>query len=312
MAGLRVRLFGKMAVRCNGHPLVTPSAQKVQEMFCYLLLNRDRTHSRETLAGLLWGDRSTAQSKKYLRQALWQLNAFLDVQTKPIAGRVLSVESDWIRLNPEADLWLDVAVFENTFALVKGVPGQELGAERVQSLKAAVRLYQGDLLAGWYQDWCLFERERLQNMYLAMLDKIMDSCEARSDYETGLAYGTRILYYERARERTHRRLMRLYHLAGDRTAALRQYDRCVAALNEELDVKPARRTVALFENIRADNLNGPTPTAAETNTATPQTVTSALPEVLARLEHLQTALADVQSQVQHEIRAIDLALNGWR
>jgi len=28
-----------------------------------------------------------------------------------------------------------------------------------------VDLYQGDLLEGWYQDWLLCERERLQNMF---------------------------------------------------------------------------------------------------------------------------------------------------
>ena len=37
-------------------------------------------------------------------------------------------------------------------------------------------VYRGDLLEGCYQDWCLFERERLQNAYLAMLDKLMVRC----------------------------------------------------------------------------------------------------------------------------------------
>jgi two-component SAPR family response regulator len=93
-----------------------------------------------------------------------------------------------------------------------------------------VALYHGDLLEDWFQDWCLYERERLQNIYLAALDKLMDYCEASRDYDAGLAYGTRILRHDLARERTHRRLMRLYYLAGDRTSALRQYDRCVQIL----------------------------------------------------------------------------------
>jgi len=206
------------------------------------------------LADLLWGNNSTTQSTGYLRKALWQLQSALDSQTEPINGRLLLVDPGWVQLNPEADLWLDVAVFEQAFSLVQGVPGKELDHQRVQTLRSAVDLYRGDLLEGWYQDWCLYERERLQQMYLIMLDKLMAFCEAHGDCEAGLVYGFLVLRHDRARERAHRRLMRLHYLTGDRTAALRQYERCVAALDEEFGVRPVKRTVTLCEQIRADQL----------------------------------------------------------
>src|SRR5206468_8917392 len=117
------------------------------------------------------------------------------------------VEPESVQLNPEADIWLGVVVFEKTFNVVQKVAGNELDAQRVQVLQDAVQLYLWPLLEGWYQDWCLLERERLQNMYLAMLDKLMSYCEAHHDYETSLLYGMRIMCYDRTRERTHRRLM---------------------------------------------------------------------------------------------------------
>src|SRR5438128_1039451 len=58
-------------------------------------------------------------------------------------------------------------------------------------------LYRGDLLEGWYSDWCLYERERLQHMYLAMLDKLMEYSESHQEYETGQTYGMRALRYDR-------------------------------------------------------------------------------------------------------------------
>jgi DNA-binding SARP family transcriptional activator len=309
MSALRVSLFGKLHVQSGAQVLTNLSARKVQELFCYLLLYRDRPHPRETLAGLLWGDSLTARSKKYLRQALWQLQAALECQCEPTDGRLLIVEPDWVQLNAEADLWLDVAVFEQAFGLARGIPGRELDVPSVQNLQRAAQLYQGDLLEGWYQDWCLYERERLQNMYLAMLDKLMGHCEAHRDYERGLAYGTRILRYDRARERTHRRIMRLHCLAGNRTAALRQYERCVAALDEELGVGPATRTVALCQRIRADRLDCPTPATAEARTA-PRAAASPLTEVLGHLTQLRATLADAQRQVQQDIQAIERAMTG--
>ena len=173
MATLSIQLFGKFCVRRNERLLDGFDARKVQELFCYLLLHRDRSLPRETLAGLLWSDTTTSQSKKNLRQALWLLQAAIGSQTASINGRILLVEPEWVQLNPEANVLLDVAVFEKAFNFLQKVKGQELNIQQVQALQNAVQLYQGPLLEGWYQDWCLLERERLQSMYLTMLDKLM-------------------------------------------------------------------------------------------------------------------------------------------
>lgn len=308
---LRIFLFGKFEVRCAEQALTNLEARKVQELFSYLLLYRDRPHARETLADLLWGNCSTTQSKGYLRKALWQLQTALDTQPELGNRGVLLIESDWIQLNPEADFWLDTAVFEQTFTLVQGVPGKELDCQCAQTLQSAVDLYRGDLLEGWYPDWCLYERERLQYTYLAMLDKLMDYCESHHEYETGITYGRQALRYDRARERTHRRLMRLQYLAGDRTAALRQYECCVAALDEELAVKPAQGTVTLCEQIRGDQFGRPALVPTEAKLAL-EVLTTSLPQVLDRLKQLDEVLADVQRQVQQGIQAIELAVKSRR
>jgi DNA-binding SARP family transcriptional activator len=310
MPTLNIQLFGKFCVRRNEQVLDGFDARKVQELFCYLLLHRDHALPRETLASVLWPDTTTAQSKKSLRQALWQLQSALGSQCESTCERALLVEPEWIQLNAKADLWLDVASLEKAFQLVQKVPGQELGAEHVQILQNAVQLYQGPLLEGWYQDWCLYERERLQSMYLAMLDKLMWYCEAQRDYETGLLYGMRIMCYDRARERTHRRLMRLHYLNGDREAALRQYEQCADALNEELGVGPSKPTIALFEQIQADQLEGPETILVSnemmTGTASMlEVVSPPLLEVLRHLAQLQEALYDLQEQVQQSIKVVE-------
>ncbi len=153
MSRLSIQLFGKFCVRRDEQVLEGFDARKVQELFCYLLLHRDHSLPRETLAGLLWPDTTTIQSKKNLRQALWQLQSALGSQTEAMNDRVLLVEPEWVQLNLEADIWLDVVVFEKTFDVVQKVPGNELDAQRVQVLQDAVQLYLGPLLEGWYQDW---------------------------------------------------------------------------------------------------------------------------------------------------------------
>lgn len=296
MARLKVYMFGRLRVQRDGRSLDGLDACKVQELFAYLLLRRKIIHSRETLAGMLWEDCTTAQSKKYLRQTLWQLQSVLtDSDTDSASDRVLLVNFDWLQLNPQADLWLDVAVFEETFSLIHGAIASELSSHEFQAIQKAVDLYAGDLLEGSYRQWCVYERERFQNMYLMMLDKLMDYCESHHRYEMGLDYGTRVLLSDSARERTHRQMMRMYYLVNDRTAALRQYQRCVEALAEDLGVKPERQTVSLYEQICADHLKNPEqlPETARLDHTVRATM---LLKALSLINQLQNLLVEIQGR----------------
>jgi DNA-binding SARP family transcriptional activator len=113
-------------------------------------------------------------------------------------------------------------------------------------------------------------------MFVDILDKLIEHSEARSEYETGIAYARLALSCDRAQERAHRSLMHLLNLSGDRTGALRQYQRCCAALREELDAVPEARTTALYEEIRMGSSAGsltdvpPTPASTELRAALPR------------------------------------------
>ncbi len=299
--GFQVFLFGKFRIRCDQEDLTPLEVGKAQELLSYLVLYRGRSHPRETLAQLLWErNTTTAQSRKLLRQTLWQLQSALDASKTAAAANILLLEPDWVGLNPQSDLWSDVAAFELAFERARETPAQALDAAGVQALQEAVQLYQGDLLEGWYQDWCLYERERLENIYLMMLEKLMIYSEAHSNYEPGLAYGARILRCDPAHEPTHRRLMRLHYLAGNRAAALRQYQHCTAALEKELSVGPDKNTQALHRQILADQLDHPQLTA-DNEQRLPARDNPLLSQVLQQLGQIQTTLADIQQRLQREI-----------
>ena len=300
MPGLQFRLFGKFSASLDAETVQGLDAGKDQELLSYLLIHRDRPHSREALATLLWGNTSTEKSKKYLRQALWHLHAALN-NGNGCGTEVLQVNHDWLSLNPRTDLWTDVADFERAFAAAEGIPGKQLDDRQAQGLKDAAALYHDDLLPGWYQDWILFERERLQNMYLLILDKLIGYLQYHQQYEVAQGYGVTILKYDPARERTHRQLMYLYQLSGDRTAALRQFERCAAALKQELDVKPELRTLELYERIKSDQL----PTTETTDTSFTIPRESISPDIVNRLKQLQTILAGVQRRIQRDIKAVE-------
>jgi DNA-binding SARP family transcriptional activator len=305
MCVLTIRLFGQLQVQRDDQVLDAWNSRKGQELLAYLLLHRERPHTRQALADLLWPDSSTEQSMKYLRHTLWQLQTVLD-------HSIQVTDPESLGLNLNAGLWLDVMEFEQAYARVQGISGEEWDGQRAQIVQEALNLYRGDLLEGWYQDWCLFERERLQRMYLSMLEKLMAYCEAHGQYELGLECGTYALRYDAAHERIHRRLMRLYYLAGARTAALRQYERCVTLLREELGVDPSERTVALYRQIRSGRLIGHSQTTARNGGKPSQEVPPTLEEALHHLKQLQTTVTKVEYQLQQAIYAVEAAVNGHK
>jgi DNA-binding SARP family transcriptional activator len=305
MSRLSVTLFGRFAGDVRGQALRLDN-NKVQELLSYLLLYHQRPHERLQLASTLWEDVPVGRAKGYLRKALWQLQRQLQAACDVEHMELLLVEPDWIQVNEACDLQLDVMCFEQAFERSQGTAGRDLDGDQASRLQAAVELYKGDLLEGWYQEWCLYERQRLQRMYIIMLDKLLDYCEANEAYESALIYGMRILKLDQARERTHRCLMRIYYASGDRTEALRQYDRCLAILKKELDVGPSEQTVALYHQIQNEALgDSQRPVAA----LLPPPPAEALQDNLAHLLELETALSNARQQVRLQIQNLEALLS---
>jgi DNA-binding SARP family transcriptional activator len=251
MPALSVRLLGSLDVNAAVADAEPPTAHKARELLCYLLLHHGRPVRRDLLLSQLWTDAEPRWCRKSLRQALWQLQIALGER---ISAAALEVGPQTIMIRDTTDVWLDVAEFRSTAESLRGTPAQQIGQAEAALADQAIRLYHGDLLSDFCFDWCLVEREWFKSTFLMMLDKLMSYCEANHHYDCGVEYGELILRHDRAREYTHRRLMRLHHLRGDRTSALRQYLRCSEALREELDLAPEAATVRLREQIYRDDL----------------------------------------------------------
>ncbi len=203
---------------------------------------------------------------------------------------------------------MDTALFETALAPVRGTPGANLDEQKACSLRRAVELYRGELLEGWYQDWCLFHRERLRNSYELMLEKLMGYCETCGDFEAGQGYGELLLRQDQARERTYYRLMRLNYLAGDRARAFRLFHRCEEVLKKELGVQPGKRIVELYDKLRTSQV-GVVVTEGEDG-AKARVVAS---EVLGhRLRRIRSLLLKVRRQLERDIREVDKVLETRR
>ncbi len=309
---LELQLFGpSQASYCN-RPLPGFPNRQSYLLLCYLLLNRHHSHHRERLAAFFWNEYPTAVSRKYLRNALWQLRQALQL-VGASADEYLLISDDSVSFLTSSRYWLDVEVFEATVTRCQDLSGYELTPEQAAHLEEATDLYTGDLLEGIYEDWCLYDRERLSLLYLNALSKLIAFHEVNGAYERGLTYGARILARDHTREKVHRQMMRLYWLLGDRNAALAQYKRCAQILREELGIPPMKETRLLYEQMLHSQFD-PTGQPARHGDSSPVMARSdaSIPPLteyaLQKLQHLEGLIEEISVELRHIERLISSSL----
>ena len=304
---LRIQLFGTVQVFHDGRPQDSRLIHAVQSLLAWLLLQRKKTHARETLAGLFWGEQDETRARSCLSTALWRLRQVLEPKGIP-RGTYLIAQSDAVGFNCASDYWLDVAAFEDGVGRHLPAVAERNDAFDWSHAETAVACYTGDLLEGFYDDWALRERERLRMLYLDSLGTLLHHYSQTAALEPALRCGRQILVLDPLREDIHRAVIRLHVRNGHRALALKQYESCRAALEEELGVEPMEETRALCAELLAGAKTDPRPgaIAGATRPSRPPTppgkarIATTIRTAAAKLDEARHALAEALRLAESE------------
>jgi DNA-binding SARP family transcriptional activator len=240
--GLSLTLLGGFQARIGSGPVLRLRTRHTQALLAYLALPSGMAQPRDKLAALLWGHLAQDEARNRLRQSLFALRRAL----APAHLSCLSVDGDALVLGP-AGVEVDALVFEELVR--EGSP---------DALERAAILYHGDLLQGLpaqgphpsaFEEWLGGERERLRELALEALAKLVNVQRAAGSPERALSTALRLLALDPLQEAAHRTAMRLHVRLGRRTAALRQYQACVNSLRRELNVEPEEETRQLYRDV---------------------------------------------------------------
>jgi DNA-binding SARP family transcriptional activator len=259
-----IGLLGRFVVRVDGQPVPDGAwrHKRAAELVKVLALTEPHRLHSEQVMDLLWPDLAHDAAAGNLRKAVHFARAALG------AAAAISRSGEMLELCPHGQIWVDALAFETAAR-----------AGQVGALDA----YRGELLPeDRYAPWAEQPRERLRAVYLRLLKT------------AGL--WERVLDVDPADEQAHQALMRRAIDAGDRRAAVRQFERLREHLRADLGIGPDEKSVALYE--RAISMEGSgLPTPAERTRA-----------LLARgLVHLNTGELAEAEQTARRARA--LAMN---
>ena len=110
-------------------------------------------------------------------------------------------------------------------------------------------MYRGELLPGFYDEWVLRERERLEAVFERKMSDLLDRLVAERRWPEVLETAERWIAVGHVPEPAYRALMLAHSERGDRARVATVYQRCRQALFEELGATPSEQTRRLFDDL---------------------------------------------------------------
>lgn len=230
MSTWQLEVLGKAYLH-SGSRTLTPE-RKTAALLVYLALEGSTSRSR--LAGLFWPGSPERTARNNLAALVQRL--------KRLTGEPLLAGTDTLQVTNA--LAVDAASLE-----VATLTGEHHTI--IDAFAPLLDTYDYDDLSD-FGEWLLAERERLSRLYQDALAAQIAKLEGNGAYREAVVYAERLLTSDPMSEETHRHLMRLLYLSGDRLAALGIYARLRELLRREFSVDPLPETAALAREIERD------------------------------------------------------------
>jgi DNA-binding SARP family transcriptional activator len=234
---LKVLLLGQFNLKADDRSLDLPS-RPAQSLLAYLVLHPDIEHRREKLAALLWPETQDSNARSYLRQALWRVKKTFTEGSLSWQD-YLQINDISLRFNNQSDYWLDADQLT-----------APTDPQSVENMIEIIKLYQGELLPGFYDEWVVLERDRLSSAYIQKMNNLLDCLVENRQWDEVLTWSENWILHGYSPEPAYRALMLAHAGRGEQSQVLTTYKRCEEALDRDLGVGPSPETKQIFERLR--------------------------------------------------------------
>lgn len=234
MADVVLTLLGPPSVALAAQGTVVPQpAAKVLALLAFLVLEPGR-HTREELAGLLWGESSEAEARTSLRQALKHL--------RDAVGSVVRGDRTVVEL--AAPISCDVLDFHRH---VVQEPGRALTTD-IPRFLAGFSVRHAPL----FDEWVANTRRDLLRQYEQALGTLTRQAMGQWRWRDAAELADRWLASDTLSDEAARIAVEARYLSGDRGAALARFNEYRTNLMRETGCEPSRSLFALAHRVEAD------------------------------------------------------------
>ncbi|MBN8656384.1 MAG: tetratricopeptide repeat protein [Anaerolineae bacterium] len=261
---LTLSFLGSFQAKLGEDPIHEFESIKVRALLAYLMLESERPHSRDHLASLFWGNNDEAKSAKNMRQALSNLRKSIQ-DTNPQTPYLI-ISPDSVQANRKnSNVWLDTQAFEELISACEKHLHRDIKTCTTcnHHMEKAMELYRGTFLEGfvikdseYFQGWHTSRREYFHQKALTTLEHLVEYHQQRREYQKAIVYARRLVSMDEWREESHVLLMRLLSRDSQRSAAIKQYQKCRSILEKEFGAPPQPETEQLYQQILTNSASG--------------------------------------------------------
>lgn len=222
MSVSRLQLLDGFGLEHADAPVELPVG--MQRVLAFLAL-RGPAH-RCVVAGTLWPEVPEPRALACLRTSVWRLNR--------VAGGLVVTQG----MGLATPTTMSIDSREQEFFATRLV--REHADDEHWIAGGLGNLWPGELLPGWYDDWVVFERERLSQLRLHALEHAAKVLTRRGQLETAVQLALEAVRAEPLRESANAVLISVYVAEGNLSDAIHQYDVFRDLLQRELGLEPSR------------------------------------------------------------------------
>ena len=254
-ARLTARVLGRPWLAVDGRVIPDDAwpPRGGRELLLLLLITPGHRLSRDRVLDALWPELGPDAARNAYYKALHSLRRVLepDLAARE-TGSFVTAGAESIALLAEA-IEVDIDSFAD--ALDRARTGA--ADEQITLLREALSGWLGELLANEpARDWLAEHRDRIRRVWQEGVCRLAELELASGGSVEAWPLLEAMVADEPTHEAAQRLLIRAYERAGQRDLALRQYERCVAALRDELGVDPSEETRRLGLRLLEPKLTG--------------------------------------------------------
>ncbi|KUO74222.1 MAG: hypothetical protein APF77_08660 [Clostridia bacterium BRH_c25] len=253
---LKAKFLGQLDFIYNEESITSSLSQKACGLLCYLMMNPRKTHYREQLAEMFWGNSRVYSANNSLRYTLWIIRKNLESDGHSQVYVTNSSKNTIKFIEDKLDS-MDVLQFRKLHS--RSRESSLDSNTRITFMEEASKLYGGIFLNEFYikdapafNDWVFFEREELQRLYFEVQVSLSKEYEKLGLYDKAISPLNKLIKIDPLHEDIYYRLINLYNISGYRATAIETYHKLKKILREELNISPMKDIHALYQQIRIE------------------------------------------------------------
>ncbi|ATP38783.1 transcriptional regulator [Solibacillus sp. R5-41] len=242
---LKLALFGPVQIMHENHSIQDKEwkRMKAKELFLYLYMHRRQFVSKQQLCEAIWQNDEEAMTRDF--KVVY--NAMLKT-LEP--ARTAREESNFIirrqQLYKLDSTWIqsDVALFD--YYAQKGLEEKRPKVSN-EWLKIAMSFAIAPFCSDNERDWILPMRSFYDEQIVKVSEKIAQNYVRLEQFEQVIFWAEKLLLVDPGHEEGYRLMMLANYYKGNRREALKVYDNCVKALDEQYQLAPMETTEQLYD-----------------------------------------------------------------